>query len=611
MQNSTWDTSSIVENIIELQQPLRQITVPRIIVIIAFLGLVRLKVTNLSLAIPAILLAAYHERTLYQKDGITTVKYSVLGLLIPWLLTFSYRLVQMRRKCSKLPGVPHSFLFGHIPTLARETMRFPRDVHNHVVMSHIADTYDLRKHGLFFVDSYPIMSEPLMVVVSPDVAAQVVQNQGMPFLKHPVLNENFGRAIGVRGMVGQEGEQWKELRTMFNPGFSQANLLSMVPMMVEETTIFVDRLSKIAAGDGFIEDTDSLAAAVTVDIIGQALLGVKFDAQTSSNALVTSVVRASHLVKTLTNFDPEWLNIWRHLKLRYHEAISNTKITEILSARWTELAAEPEKASSSGAIFDIAMAKYMKRGGSLQNGVTKDFLELMRDNVKTFIFAGHDTTSTIITYALWELSRHPESLRKAREEHDAVLGTNPNEAGDRLTQDPLLANSLPYTTAIVRETLRLWTPAGSVRTSPKKGSTIVGSDGRTYPADNCMIWSANNCLMKDSTLFPSAYDFIPERFIPEQSPFDAVPKSAYRPFEKGPRDCLGQELAMLETRTILAMTLRKFEFREAYDELDRRMGRTPKAFPVLEKVGGRAYQVLFTAAKAKEGIPMWVKERKG
>ncbi|KFY64259.1 hypothetical protein V496_03360, partial [Pseudogymnoascus sp. VKM F-4515 (FW-2607)] len=416
MQNSTRDASSVVESIFELQHPLKQITVPRIIVIVAFLGLLRLRVTNLSLAIPAILLAAYHERTLYQKDGISTIKYSVLGLVIPWLLTFAYRLVEMRRRCRQLPGVPHSFLLGHIPTLARETMKFPRDIHNHVVMSHIADTYDLRKHGLFFVDSYPIMSEPLMVVVAPEVAAQVVQNQGEPFLKHPVLNADFGRAIGARGMVGQEGEGWKELRTMFNPGFSQANLMSMVPMIVEETAIFVNRLSKIAAGDGFIENTDSLAAAVTVDIIGQALLGVKFDAQTSSNDLVTSVVQASHLVKTYTNFDPERLNLWRYLRLRYHEAISNTKITEILSARWTELAAEPEKASSSSAIFDIAMAKYMKRGGSLQNGVTKDFLELMRDNVKTFIFAGHDTTSTIITYALWELSRHPDCLRQAREE---------------------------------------------------------------------------------------------------------------------------------------------------------------------------------------------------
>ncbi|KFY10150.1 hypothetical protein V492_05163 [Pseudogymnoascus sp. VKM F-4246] len=610
MQNYMQVASSVMENLVELQHPLGQLTVLRVVILTAFLGLVRLKVTNLSLAVPAILLAAYHERTLYQKDEISTVKYSVIGLLVPWLLTFTYRFVEMRRRCKQLPGVPHSFLFGHIPTLAKETMKFPMDVHNHVVMSHMADTYGLRKYGLFFVDSYPIMSEPLMVILSPDVSAQVLQTQGAQYPKHPVLPNNFGRAIGHRGLVSLEDDEWKELRTMFNPGFSQANLLSMVPMIVEETAIFVSKLSKIAAGDGFVENTDNLAAAVTVDIIGQALLGVKFNAQTSSNALVASVVRASHLVKTFTNFDPMRLDPWRYIQLRYHEAVSNTKIAEIISARWTELAAAPEKASSSNAIFDIAMAKYMKRGGDLKTGVTKDFLELMRDNVKTFIFAGHDTTSTIITYALWELSRHPESLRKAREEHDAVLGSDPNEAGERLTEDPKLANALPFTTAIIRETLRLWTPAGSVRVAPKKGTTIVGLDGRSYPADNCMIWSANNCTMKDGDIFPSPYDFIPERHIPDQSTMGPIPKNAYRPFEKGPRDCVGQELTMLETRIVLALTLRKFNFKEAYDELDRRLGRTPKEYPVLEKVGGRAYQVLFTAAKAKEGIPMWVSERK-
>ena len=106
MQNSTWVTSSVVENIIELQHLPRQITVIRVIIVVAFLGLVRLKVTNLSLAVPAILLAAYHERTLYQKDGISTVKYSVLGLLVPWLLTFGYRFVAMRRRCRQLVAGP-------------------------------------------------------------------------------------------------------------------------------------------------------------------------------------------------------------------------------------------------------------------------------------------------------------------------------------------------------------------------------------------------------------------------------------------------------------------------------------------------------------------------
>jgi hypothetical protein len=107
MQNYTQVASSAMENLLELQHPLGQLTVMRVVILAAFLGLVRLKVTNLSLAVPAIILAAYHERTLYQKDGVPTVKYSVLGLLVPWLLTFTYRLVAMRRRCRQLVVGPH------------------------------------------------------------------------------------------------------------------------------------------------------------------------------------------------------------------------------------------------------------------------------------------------------------------------------------------------------------------------------------------------------------------------------------------------------------------------------------------------------------------------
>lgn len=116
--------------------------------------------------------------------------------------------------------------------------------------------------------------------------------------------------------------------------------------------------------------------------------------------------------------------------------------------------------------------------------------------------------------------------------------------------------------------------------------------------------------MRDPSLFPSPDEFLPQRFLPDQSEFGAIPKNAYRPFEKGPRDCLGQELAMLETRIVLALTVRKFDFKGGYEELDRRLGRTPKEFPALEKVWGRAYQVLFTTAKPKDGLPLWVSERK-
>lgn len=189
-----------------------------------------------------------------------------------------------------------------------------------------------------------------------------------------------------------------------------------------------------------------------------------------------------------------------------------------------------------------------------------------------------------------------------------MLGPDPNEASKRLKEDPKLANSLPLTTAIVREIMRLHLPATSVRVGPP-GSTVVGRDGKTYPAEGFMVWVNNNITMHDPSIFPSPYEFMPNRFLPDKSPFPPIPKNAYRPFEKGPRDCIGQELAMLESRVVLALILRRFDFEEAYGELDRRLGRKGVVFEECEKIGGRAYQILWTTAKPKDGLPMWVKER--
>ncbi|RFU36302.1 hypothetical protein B7463_g99, partial [Scytalidium lignicola] len=508
-----------------------------------------------------------------------------------------------------LPGFPHSFLLGHIPIMAETATKIPLDAHNQLAMNYLSETYDLRKYGLFYVDLYPIQSTPLLVVCSNDVATQVTQSSSTYFKKHPIVIKDFGRSFGRRGMVVLEGNEWKEVRTMFNTGFSQANLFSMVPMMAEQSEKFADRLSKFAREGGFVASIEVLAAAVTVDIIGHAILGLDFKAQTDSpNPVITAIIQGAKQTRSMADISPERLNLWRIAKYRYYDWVSNTAITKMLNERWKVLRENPAQTSESNAIFDLAMAKHMKRGGKLGEA-TKDFMELMRDNVKTFIFAGHDTTSSTITYALFELSRNPEVLAALRAEHDAVLGDDPRDATKRLKENPRIANDLVYTTALVKETLRYYLPASSVRQAPS-GTMLRGKDGNLYPTDNCMLWVANSVLMHDPEHYPEPHKFMPERFLPN-SPFQQIDKSAFRPFEKGSRDCIGQELAMLESRVVLAAIVRRFDFAAAYDELDKRLGRKPQMFgEEIEAYGGRAYQVLSTTAKPKDGIPMWVKERK-
>jgi hypothetical protein len=169
-------------------------------------------------------------------------------------------------------------------------------------------------------------------------------------------------------------------------------------------------------------------------------------------------------------------------------------------------------------------------------------------------------------------------------------------------------------------------------------------------------------LFRSPLEFPNPHLFLPQRFLPADFPFppkststftsppapntttppnpnaQSINPDAYRPFERGPRNCIGQELALLELKVILVLLVRRFSFREAYVELDaRRSGgmrggwfgpggakvgskAPPREGNVGEGVsekkevdewGGRAYLVSLASNKPKEGIPVWVSEESG
>ena len=82
-------------------------------------------------------------------------------------------------------------------------------------------------------------------------------------------------------------------------------------------------------------------------------------------------------------------------------------------------------------------------------------------------------------------------------------------------------------------------------------------------------------MHRRADLFPEPDSFIPERFLPAEDParFQEIPKNAYRPFEKGPRNCIGQELALLDMKILMALTIREFDVRNGYKENDARLGR--------------------------------------
>lgn len=142
--------------------------------------------------------------------------------------------------------------------------------------------------GLFYVDTWPL-SVPLMIISEPSVAAQITQSRSLP--KHPLVMDVLRGLIGDHSIFSTEGQEWRALRSMFNPGFSLAHLMTLVPFIADEVMIFHNKLQEFAkTGETF--PMNERATYLTIDVIGKVMMGEEFNSQTSHNDIVATFMTA-------------------------------------------------------------------------------------------------------------------------------------------------------------------------------------------------------------------------------------------------------------------------------------------------------------------------------
>lgn len=195
--------------------------------------------------------------------------------------------------------------------------------------------------------------------------------------------------------------------------------------------------------------------------------------------------------------------------------------------------------------------------------LTPELLQQTSDNLRVFMFAGHDTTSILMQWALYELSRSPQQRRALFNELDQLFGTDadPKVIGAKLLAPggAELLTQMTYTSAIIRETLRLHPPAASVRmTAPGTNFQLTLPDGQQICPDGCIMYINSFIIQRARDVWgDNVDDFVPERWLGDTS---WIPAGAWRPFERGPRSCIGLELANIEAKVILALVARRYDF---------------------------------------------------
>lgn len=305
----------------------------------------------------------------------------------------------------------------------------------------------------------------------------------------------------------------------------------------------------------------------------------------------------------------------------------NAYIGKVLEDRFTRQG--PTSNSNPGqkkerkrAIIDLALNAYREQQTCSDTkrardnrftAIDEEFKLAAITQIRTFIFAGHDTTSSTICYALYMLQKHPKCLDKIRKEHDEILGSVEGTP-QVIKADPHILNRLEYTMCVIKETLRLWPAASSTRTGWPGFMLRDPETGNALPTDGILVWVVHYAQHRSERIWgETANVFDPSRFLPENAA--SLPESGWRPFERGPRNCIGQDLALLEARIILALVVRRFEFQTAFDSLDELKNdgsfyakddgwRTGKQ----DLDGEEAYPILLGTAKPREGMPMKVKK---
>lgn len=238
----------------------------------------------------------------------------------------------------------------------------------------------------------------------------------------------------------------------------------------------------------------------------------------------------------------------------------------------------------------------------------------MASQLRGFLFAGHDTSSSALTYCFYLLSTHPAALDRLLAEHDIVFGAQPADALAQIHADPHKLNHLPYTTALIKETLRLFPPAGSMRVG-RPGVFLVDETGRRFPTENCGVWTLSLAIHHDERYWVEPEAFLPERWLatgPDDPLYPGRTKDAWRPFEHGPRSCIGQTLALLELKIALVLTAREIKVVPAYREWDAlhpKKGSGIKGSVVNTVNGNRAYQAEKGAAHPADGFSVRVELR--
>lgn len=363
------------------------------------------------------------------------------------------------------------------------------------------------------------------------------------------------------GLLTSVGEKWRTRRRLFTPAFHFRILDDFMSTINAQSFILAKKLGELSRADRKF-DVLPIVTMCTLDTTCETIMGTTINAQSDeNNPYVSAVNRLAelflerafrpllqwNLIFQLTPMGREYDKCLKTLhaftrkviaerKQKLRKDIDNGLVTLEENASATSVGRKTPRP-----FMDILLLEHFK-GNITEDGI--------REEVDTFMFAGHDTTATGISWALFLIGHYPEKQQLIHDELDLIFG---DDRDRYVTPEDL--KQMKYLECALKESQRIYPSVPFVSRNCTEPFTVGGV---TLPK-NSVVQIATYFLHRDPKVFPKPEEFHPERFLPENS--KGRHPYAYVPFSAGPRNCLGQRFALAEEKIVIANILRRFSIK--------------------------------------------------
>jgi cytochrome P450 len=392
-----------------------------------------------------------------------------------------------------------------------------------------------------------VLGRDLLFVSGADLVAELADESR--FAKHVGPGIQELRAVAGDGLFTAYNHEpnWRKAHDILRPAFTQSAMRGYHPTMLDVAGQLMRRWDRYV--DGAPVDVTADMTKLTLETIARTGFGYGFDSfeRDQPHRFVTAMV--STLRSAQRNARPPLLGRLRQrgedrrvaADIRYLAEV----VDEVIRAR------RASGDTSSGDLLGLMLHQPHPATGEPLSATN------IRNQVITFLVAGHETTSGALSFALYQLCRHPDVMARAQAEVDAVWG----DAAPAFEQ----VARLRYVRRVLDESLRLWpTAPGFAREA--RVATVLGGRYPMRAGDWAIVLLP--MLHRDPVWGADPEAFDPDRFEPRRVKPDASGRSAaerpahvYKPFGTGERACIGRQFALQEATLVLGLLLRRYDLR--------------------------------------------------